>query len=77
VRLDESIAYYWTSVGVSALAVFLFLRLLRRPASGQGSPGAVEPRSDGVRAEGFDGREEVSAEPSRSPLPVPERPPEA
>jgi hypothetical protein len=29
VPLDQSIAYYWTSLGLSAAAVFLFLWLVR------------------------------------------------
>jgi hypothetical protein len=31
VPLDQSVAYYWTSLGLSAAAVFLFLWLLKKP----------------------------------------------
>ncbi|MEO8432716.1 MAG: hypothetical protein ABI592_14495 [Acidobacteriota bacterium] len=31
--LDESIVYYWTSLGLSAAAVLVFLWLLREPAA--------------------------------------------
>jgi hypothetical protein len=36
VPFDESVAYYWTSLGLSAAAVFLFLWLLRVPRRTEG-----------------------------------------
>ncbi len=52
--LDESIAYYWTSLGLSAAAVFVFLWLLREPAARKTGERRVEgsgpaaPLSDGA-----------------------------
>jgi hypothetical protein len=47
VPLDASIAYYWTSLGLSAAAVFLFLWLVRArretPAERKLPPGS-DPR---------------------------------
>lgn len=41
--LDESLAYYWASIGFSAAGVVLFLWLLKTPKAGP-SPKQTEDR---------------------------------
>ena len=44
-RLDESLAYYWASIGFSAAGVVLFLWLLKAPKAGP-SPKETEERKE-------------------------------
>ncbi|HEY6147040.1 MAG TPA: hypothetical protein VIZ69_05055 [Thermoanaerobaculia bacterium] len=43
---DQSVAYYWTSLGLSAAAVILFLWLVRTPRRPAGRPEASPPAED-------------------------------
>jgi hypothetical protein len=51
VPLDESLAFYWASLALSAAGVVLFLWLVRIPGTDRGAAGAsgTKPAPDGEK----------------------------